>query len=576
MELTKTSFGRLLPQILEDLCLCHCLAFDFEFSGIFNRKLRPVSTDSSGGLTLQKRYEEVKGAAEQYQILQVGITFIMEDTETGSYSFRPYNIPLNPVMDSKLDIERVWSFQSSAMEFLLKEGFRIGQIFTEGVSYLSRKEEREAKERILFGNDSVPDINLNKLDTGDAIFVAQLRERMDEWISDPKEGTLRIPKTRLLPKITPTTLIATSTGISNYQKRLVHQVVRREYPGFVSIGRKTFVEIVAYDKSREDKVLKNRSDRRSHLIHDQKGFSWVIEALVGGDLSKLEMQDFLARWEITDPSEGIKLRERIKNVKQMLKTVRPVVIGHNLFTDLVNFHKCFMGDLPEKVEDFQQAIHALFPLVFDTKYMATHDGQLRDGNSSLANLYQSAVAANRAPSFVIDPRYDSYSCNKPEHEAGYDSFVTAQIFVRLAVQLYERRNCGDTVVPQQDAVISNCSDEGSEEPESALAAESANAEDNAATLGSSLSSESMTAEDSREGKYKFGHATRFDLLLEEDDASVSSEKDQESQLQEIVEEGKLIPRFDHGFWDFYKNKLRVYGTLEQECELNRQPTVLDN
>ncbi|KMP09051.1 hypothetical protein CIRG_08732 [Coccidioides immitis RMSCC 2394] len=74
MEVTKSSFSQALPRILNDIAESCCVALDLEFSGIFSKQDRKPSTDGSsgGGRTLQSRYEEVKEAAEKYQILQVG------------------------------------------------------------------------------------------------------------------------------------------------------------------------------------------------------------------------------------------------------------------------------------------------------------------------------------------------------------------------------------------------------------------------------------------------------------------------------------------------------------------------
>ena len=47
-----------------------------------------------------------------------------------------------------------------------------------------------------------------------------------------------------------------------------------------------------------------------------------------------------------------------------------VLVGHNLFLDLVYFYSTFFGPLPDRVGDFQHIIAGLFPLIFDTKYLA--------------------------------------------------------------------------------------------------------------------------------------------------------------------------------------------------------------
>lgn len=45
--------------------------------------------------------------------------------------------------------------------------------------------------------------------------------------------------------------------------------------------------------------------------------------------------------------------------------------------------------------------------------------------------------------------------------------------------------------------------------------------------------------------------------------SVSAPDDKDA----AVERGSLIPRWDSDFWRTYGNKLRVYGTIEEVCDL---------
>ena len=85
--------------MLRALANAHFVAIDLELSGIQSKTIhRPKAVEngsnegrSSGGKqTLQERYEEAKEAAERYQILQVGLTIVSEDTETGLYHNHPY------------------------------------------------------------------------------------------------------------------------------------------------------------------------------------------------------------------------------------------------------------------------------------------------------------------------------------------------------------------------------------------------------------------------------------------------------------------------------------------------------
>lgn len=72
--------------MLRALAKAHFVAVDFELSGIQSKtihKAKGFDKHQGGKQTLQQRYDEAKEAAEKYQILQVGLTIVIEDAETG-------------------------------------------------------------------------------------------------------------------------------------------------------------------------------------------------------------------------------------------------------------------------------------------------------------------------------------------------------------------------------------------------------------------------------------------------------------------------------------------------------------
>lgn len=152
-------------------------------------------------------------------------------------------------------------------------------------------------------------------------------------------------------------------GLSNYQKKLVHQLVRAEFSDLVTISRPLFIQIVARDEQREDAIKKGRRRRLEEQLSRQIGLRWPFEAMCGGDLSGLNAADF-ARTATGEAKFVDKqaISDRFEALKLKLKYRSTVLVGHNLFTDLIYMHRLFLGDLPERVEDFQNAIHCLFPL----------------------------------------------------------------------------------------------------------------------------------------------------------------------------------------------------------------------
>lgn len=82
MDIQKSQFSQELVKIIEHVADSHFVAFDLEFSGVAGRRKSPQGSKREK-LTLQEMYDDVKEAAEKYQILQVGLTVVKEDKNAG-------------------------------------------------------------------------------------------------------------------------------------------------------------------------------------------------------------------------------------------------------------------------------------------------------------------------------------------------------------------------------------------------------------------------------------------------------------------------------------------------------------
>ena len=180
MDVDRIAFGPRLLEILEAISEARFVSFDFEFSGISSKNTVNKKP------TLQDRYVETKEAAERYTILQIGLTCAKENLADDNYILRPYNFSLSPLIKEDkrdIDIDRMISYQSGAVEFLLRNGFRMELPYTEGIPYLSREEAKLAKEKAMasFDRANVDDVQL-KLDDIQALeFVEKCRRYIRLW-----------------------------------------------------------------------------------------------------------------------------------------------------------------------------------------------------------------------------------------------------------------------------------------------------------------------------------------------------------------------------------------------------------
>ncbi|KAL4871161.1 hypothetical protein BDV12DRAFT_184032 [Aspergillus spectabilis] len=529
MEVTAQTFPYHLARMLEDLASSVFVTIDLEFSGI------ALASQGRAGppQSLQQRYQEVKEAAAKYQILQVGLTFCYEDTEAAKYTLKPYNLYLSPLIERKLEVERNWSFQSSAIEFLLEHKFNMDSLYRTGVQYISREEEAQAVARAVgrqTQTSTLTSMDVKETDHESLEFLKSVRRLVDNWLAlgDKRDDHLNIPPPSR--EINVRGLKAMPSVLNRFQKRLVHQLVEVEYPGLVTVGRPAFVQIIEYDEERERSIKDQRVQRVQERAWKETGFRWIAEALAGGDLTNLSRNYFPGiRANIAPREQGETLNDFVDNFKQRLKAHRPVLVGHNLFTDLVYFFRCFFGPLPQSVEDFQSMVYEHFPVLIDTKYLATHDCGSMNPTSSLQEINDSLLQTPK-PEMSIHPHFARYHIEKVDHEAGYDSLLTAQVFIRLSAQLGKGNQ---DVASSRSPLIKGQID-----------------------LNNQFSQLQV---EEREGL--------LDSIPEDPDSfgsdEVLGEEGSPAEARRKAKKGLLIPRRDFQFWKVYGNRLRVFGSEER-------------
>jgi poly(A)-specific ribonuclease len=436
MEVDASSFPHHLLGLFINISEADFVSFDLELSGIPSRLPNKQPRPGGGRFTLEERYAETKEGADRYQILQVGITCARFDYLANKYVLRPYNINLSPLLDERLDFEREISLQSGAITFLLGCGFDMAKPFTHGVQYLSREEAAQAKQAAwdrLDNKNPPADMQLKEGDVESLDFMRRVREAIAKWKTTSSES-LAITTHTGLPQQ------PSVSAITRFEKRLVHQLIRAEFPELVSIGRSECIRIVHYDPVREADNTRRIKNRVKEQIARQTGFRWVFEALARGDVGNVDPLHVARNaGGVVMAGDSHDIRDRYDRAVERLKTRQPILVGHNMFTDIVYLYRTFVGTLPDTLQGFQNAIHELFPKIVDTKYLATHaEGDL-NASPTLQEIAE-GLSNQPLPAIVTHADHSKYQDAEAFHEAGYDSLLTATIMIRLSAKLGAERN----------------------------------------------------------------------------------------------------------------------------------------
>ncbi|KAF2085243.1 CAF1-domain-containing protein, partial [Saccharata proteae CBS 121410] len=559
MEVDRISFAGRLLDILEAMSESHFISFDLELSGVPSKQ-----ASSKAKMTMEERYQDIKAAAEKYQILQIGLTCVHQDFENDTYILRPYNFNLNPLLEERLDIERIFSFQSGAAEFLIANGFRMDLPMTMGVPYLSREEAKRAKKLAYtrFERSNIEDVQLKADEVESLEFVRKVRVAITKWKADgkPHPSFLNIVSTD------PEGPQPAIPRLGRFEKRLVHQLVRAEYPELITISKPEMIIIKAYDAIREQSILESKKKAVKRQIERQTGFRWIVEALCGGHLD-LDVQAFARDVRTGQPKfvDMNDLRSRFGRAELDLRRRRRVLVGHNLFTDLIYFYRTFIGDLPATLSEFRTEIHKLFPIVVDTKYMATHNCGDINPASSLQQIDEQ-LRRQPTPLIVTHEAHQKYASMDTFHEAGFDSYLTALIMIRLSAKLDAAGSAASNKSPGMS------DDEAYETASDGLSHANQKKSSNQLAPGTTAA----TAETVKGDSETWG-APSESSLKPFGDGGVQEQPAPSFMLNGCTyyltpqmqrEPMTAMPPFGTDFWRVYDNKLRVFGTVESMWQLD--------
>ena len=438
MDISRALFPFEIVSIIEQVLSSHFVAIDLELSGI---PVRPSQIlDGSKGKqikkgkpTLQEVYSEARNAAKKFQILQFGLT-IVEETNDGTYVLRPYNFYISPVPEGRLRMEREWSFSSGAVDFLLRHRFQFDKPYTEGVPYVSRQEERNIRASWAEQNKAQEAMADMEVKAGDKAWVQLVKDNITNWLDTPSDS--RDVWFNLPPPPGTKLSFQSNQPLNAWQRRMIYQIVRNDFPALTvsSKNRGSFMQVAERQVDHEQSVQTERQRYREKDLAHAIEFRWLIEALIGGNISNLPLECHKAN--LTDAERSTvtekELQHRAKTLQDRIKEHRTFLVVHNLFLDMVNIYQCFIGDLPESVGDFRAILSKDFEAIIDTKWIATFKTGQFESTTLESIEYQ--LRSQPIPKVQVAEGFDKYVSNEVYHEAGFDSYMTALAAIKLAAK----------------------------------------------------------------------------------------------------------------------------------------------
>ncbi|KAK6543823.1 hypothetical protein TWF694_000553 [Orbilia ellipsospora] len=391
MDVTRANFRDKVPEILKLIEDAEYIGFDFEYSGLINESGRgpfPGKVERGRKPTMEERYQLSKESAERFSIIQMGVCPVAWDKSSNRYIARPFNFYITPSINPMLHFDRGFASTGDAVAFHHKHGFDFNKLFGQGCAYLSHAEEAKIRAlREFYEVDLEHDVYIDQNET---LMMQTARRLISEWDLE-RNGDMAA-----FLNITP---LEADRTFNAYQRRLLHQLLRNDYPHLVGQSFDKYFQVQVKLQDREVAKTKARDEHFDNLLKEQIGVRVIID--------------------------------RMRELKKPL-------VGHNCFGDLCYWIRMFDGALPDTLNEFRAILRKDFGLIVDTKFLAMNIDRKRYGEmtSGLQELV-SKLGTQDLPGFHMPIGTVNYDTSTRDHQAGYDSWCTAKVLAKMAVLMYK-------------------------------------------------------------------------------------------------------------------------------------------
>ncbi|KAK4319453.1 hypothetical protein Pmani_009610 [Petrolisthes manimaculis] len=334
-----------------------------------------------------ERYAKQRENLDRITICQLGLAAYKGIPDTNGYTVTSYNFYLRP--HSCGSIDPIFVCQTSGIEFLRKYQFDFNKWLYDGLPFLNRDEADSLSRELQSIVEGKENLQLSD----------ELRDRVrtiGDWANtaqDNDTSTVSVP-------LSGTSKLLLVIAVRN----LLMDVWAR-----IDNGKVVVQKVSETEKKKLDAVDSEKQKLVSALLEKFEGFSIVFKYLA-------ELQ-------------------------------KPLIL-HNCFLDLMLIYKQFHRNLPPSYKTFKTDLHQMFPLIYDTKFVASelrYEYKNSDrkafnifidtGLGSLAASLKNELPVLYRPSHTHLPKMSKYLQNGASarlHEAGYDAYLTGFCFISMA------------------------------------------------------------------------------------------------------------------------------------------------
>lgn len=391
------------------------VAIDEEMTGIsLPNTPRPPKDD-----TPSERYKSLKLVPERYSIIQFGVALFINKEDDIGFIVKKYNFFLFP---SGTNYSREVTLNPGSIAFLKEHDMDFNLWTKAGIPFCTSAQAEDFMNKYRKKVQALMEVDQPQKPTDptsrsieltkpeDINFHARAMASLREWIDSSRSATNEGTSFLLPPA-------------NAFLRRALYESVGKEYPSLTleRYGANQIRVLRMTPGEREVRRQRQRKEIWESLIGEELGFWRVFYALSQANRGYLPLKALALAASLDDVD--------VNDTMQLEPTRKiPVVLHNGLMDMLFLMTHCHSPALPETFFECKALLASYFPLLYDTKVMAT-EGVSRHDNTVLTQLFTSAVPEEVAS----DLQLEEDSNGAAAHEASHDAYMTGAVFYGLAL-----------------------------------------------------------------------------------------------------------------------------------------------
>ncbi|KAK7195871.1 poly(A)-specific ribonuclease PARN [Novymonas esmeraldas] len=445
MQVRRDNFPAVFPHFQELLRTCDFYAVDEEMTGIGVPEVTESITFAPA-----ESYHAKRLAASRYSIIQVGVCLFRRLSPAASgaparYAAYPFNFLLFPQFaDDYTAEERAGDVvvSPSALAFLRRHGMDFQRWVYDGMAFCDASREVALRTR-LAGSRAPAGVGVDEAAAAAAAAAAAplpapplLTDAEAAWVAEGRKTAQAL--VRRVEAAWAAAAVARGTGRAGLSVSWVAVEGGKEAVLPVQASRAAREELEA-ELAREHPQLSVRARRAG-----PSGWVVTLAVLSPEEVARREWRaEQQARRQLLD-AVGFRLV-----FADLVKSGKPCV-GHNCFADWLFLMSAMDGPLPAELPQWKARARALFPRMWDTRYVASRRDLFprgRFGSISLGGLHDAYAGASPHCAVELPLGFEGYDPvtllllgrdgggggggGGVAHEAGYDALMTGTVLLNL-------------------------------------------------------------------------------------------------------------------------------------------------